>query len=154
MITIRIPGPPQGKGRARTVKKGSFTHSYTPKNTALYENLIKVLAMQEMEKTGARMIDGPVKMIIEAYYEIPKSTSKRQRAEMERGIKKPCKKPDVDNIVKAAGDALNGVAYRDDVQICDLRIIKRYTTSDINSQVIISIEEDSDIEEDLERLIC
>ena len=154
MITIHIPGPPQGKGRARTVKKGNFTHSYTPKNTALYENLIKVLAMQEMEKQGLEMMTGPVKMTIKAFYDIPKSISKRKRTEMEMGIKKPSKKPDADNIVKAAGDALNGVAYRDDAQICDLRIIKRYVTSNINPQVIILVEEDSGIEEDSERLIC
>lgn len=38
MIAFTIPGPPQGKARARTCRNG---HSYTPKNTVLYENLVK-----------------------------------------------------------------------------------------------------------------
>ena len=38
-LFIVIPGKPQGKARARTCKTG---HSYTPENTVLYENLIKL----------------------------------------------------------------------------------------------------------------
>ncbi|WP_460268332.1 RusA family crossover junction endodeoxyribonuclease [Clostridium sp. CTA-17] len=42
-------------------------------------------------------------------------------------LEKPTKKPDVDNIAKIILDSLNGVAYKDDSQIVDLRIIKSYT---------------------------
>ena len=38
----------------------------------------------------------------------------------------PTTKPDVDNIVKAIGDGLNGVVWRDDVQAVDLFVRKRY----------------------------
>ena len=36
------------------------------------------------------------------------------------------KKPDSDNILKAVADALNGVAYHDDVQVLDMHITKIY----------------------------
>lgn len=39
----------------------------------------------------------------------------------------PAKKPDIDNIAKAVLDALNSVAYRDDIQIVELQIRKQYS---------------------------
>ena len=43
MIAFTVPGPPQGKARARTVYNPKLKRSisYTPDNTVLYENLIK-----------------------------------------------------------------------------------------------------------------
>ena len=38
----------------------------------------------------------------------------------------PTKKPDADNIAKIIADALNGVAYRDDSQIAEMLIVRRY----------------------------
>lgn len=37
------------------------------------------------------------------------------------------KKPDIDNVVKAVLDALNGVAYRDDTQVIELHVRKSYS---------------------------
>jgi Holliday junction resolvase RusA-like endonuclease len=41
----------------------------------------------------------------------------------------PTTKPDADNVVKAVFDGLNGVAFRDDVQVVDLRVRKRYSAT-------------------------
>lgn len=38
----------------------------------------------------------------------------------------PAKKPDADNIAKIICDSLNNVAYRDDTQVIELTVIKRY----------------------------
>ena len=62
-----------------------------------------------------------------AYFPIPKSTSKKKRDEMERGLILPTKKPDTDNIAKAILDALNGLAYYDDAQVVHLEVQKRYS---------------------------
>ena len=48
------------------------------------------------------------------------------------------KKPDIDNIAKIVADALNKVAYDDDSQICDMKIIKRYGEQE---KLIIELEE-------------
>ena len=52
-----------------------------------------------------------------AYFEPPKSISKKKRAEMLEGKIWPAKKPDSDNIAKVVLDALTGIAYHDDTQI-------------------------------------
>lgn len=49
----------------------------------------------------------------------------------------PAKKPDIDNVVKAVLDALNGVAYRDDTQVVELHVRKSYSEK---PRVEVSIE--------------
>ena len=46
---------------------------------------------------------------------------------MQQGLILPTKKPDTDNIAKAILDALNGLAYYDDAQICQLEVYKFYS---------------------------
>ena len=66
-------------------------------------------------------------MTIIAYYEIPKSTTKKDRKRIEALDLHPTKKPDADNIAKTICDALNDLAYHDDSQIVMLMVMKRYT---------------------------
>ncbi|MEG1515721.1 MAG: RusA family crossover junction endodeoxyribonuclease [Clostridia bacterium] len=123
-IRFTVRGEPQGKGRPRIVRNGAFSRAYTPETTVLYENLIK-LEYQRYCKDVCFM-EGCVGMAITAYFSIPKTTSKRKRALMIDGQIYPVKKPDCDNVAKCVCDALNGLAYKDDSQISDLRIVKRY----------------------------
>ncbi len=120
IVTFIIEGEPQGKGRHRTTRTG---HTYTPQKTLLYENWIKTCYLS---RVGEKMLQGPIKASIEAYYTIPKSKSKRVRERMLRQLERPTKKPDVDNIAKAILDSLNGIAYRDDSQIVELNMKKLY----------------------------
>ena len=123
-----VLGPPQGKARAKTVRlKNGASHSYTPDNTVLYENLIVTEYRRQCGKTkfpDHEMLD----MRIIAYYPIPASASKKKQRQMETGEIRPTKKPDMDNIVKVISDALNKVAFRDDSQIVDCQIRKFYST--------------------------
>lgn len=121
MATFIIPGKPQGKARVRVRRDG---HAYTPENTTMYENLVKLSYIQQC---GNSIADGPLKMDILAAYPIPKSFTKKERLQVLRGELHPTKKPDADNIGKIVADALNGVAYRDDSQIILLRIRKTYS---------------------------
>jgi Holliday junction resolvase RusA-like endonuclease len=58
---------------------------------------------------------------------IPKSYSKKKHALCVEHKIAPAKKPDVDNILKAIFDALNGYAYADDSQIIKIKAEKIYT---------------------------
>lgn len=128
MQTVRftVPGPPKGKARARTVKgRGGQTFSYTPEGTVLYENLIKTSYLQQ--PNNLIFNDGqPLKVVVQAFYDIPKSYSKKKRKQMLAGEIRPTKKPDIDNIAKCILDALNKVAYRDDTQVIELVMKKAY----------------------------
>lgn len=122
MIKFTVYGEPKGKGRPRFVRIGSGVRTYTPKSTETYQN--DVLAVY-MDKYKGESINGPIRAEIDAYMPIPKSYSKKRRAEMEG---KPCdKKPDADNIAKSVLDALQGYAYEDDKQITLLTVTKKYS---------------------------
>ena len=60
-----------------------------------------------------------------------KTKSKIDRVLISKNISdeiSPTKKPDWDNIGKIVSDALNKFAYKDDSQITDVRIFKKYST--------------------------
>lgn len=127
-ICFTIPGKPQGKARARTFynPKTKGMSSITPEKTVLYENLISTCYMQAAGE--GRFPDESYLLVrIQAYFEPPKSASKKAKVEMLEGKILPAKKPDIDNITKAVLDALNGVAYRDDTQVVEIRARKQYS---------------------------
>lgn len=132
-IKLTIPGKPLGKQRPRVLKSGI---TYTPKKTVNYETFIKEIYATEYRYEKPK--EGPVRMSIRAYFPIPKSVSKIKKVSMERGNIRPTKKPDVDNIVKIVGDALNGLVYLDDKQIVSCSVEKFYSSI---PRVEIEIEE-------------
>jgi len=127
MISFVVPGPPQGKGRAKIVKIGGFSRMATPAKTVAYEGLVAHAAMVAM--AGTDMLLGPVGVTLHIDCQVPESWSgKKQRAAL-AGEVFPTTKPDTDNVCKAIFDGLNGVAWKDDVQAVDLVVRKRYAAT-------------------------
>ena len=124
-MRFTIPGAPQGKARPKIVRRGNFTQAFTPEKTVNYEALVKLSYQQA---AGGLFLGAgvPVRVRIDAYYDTPKSGSKKKLRDMLMGLIFPTKKPDWDNIGKIVCDALNGVAYEDDTQIVDVHLIKQY----------------------------
>ena len=71
--------------------------------------------------------DAMLDVRIIAYFDIPKSVSKKKRQAMLDKKIRPTKKPDSDNLAKSICDACNKVAYRDDASIVDLQVRKFYS---------------------------
>lgn len=134
MITkITVDGEPVGKGRPRFCRRGDYVQTYTPTKTQAYESRIKAAYLLD-----GHVMQGPVKICITAYYQIPKSVSKAKRQDMLDGKILPQKKPDVDNVAKIVLDALNQVAYQDDKQVAELHVYRYYSDC---PRVEIEIEE-------------
>lgn len=125
MIAFTVPGAPQGKGRAKIVKIGSFRRMATPAKTVAYEGLIAHAAQQAM--AGAPLLEDAAACNVFIDSPVPSSWSaKKQRAAL-AGEVLPTTRPDADNVVKAVFDGCNGVLWRDDAQVVDLRVRKRYS---------------------------
>ncbi len=120
-----VEGEPQGKARPRFSRRSGTV--YTPAKTAKYEKEIR----QSFLAAGGKMIPAGsyVAVTVDAYFKIPKSYTKRKRLECEHNIKRPDKKPDIDNVLKAVLDALNKVAYADDKQVIGIVCRKWYSHS-------------------------
>jgi len=97
---------------------------------------------------GMQPLMGPVQVLLEFYSLRPKSHFRKpKRGEficphgtecvhrcpqpLRPGAQvRPTAKPDGDKLWRSVGDALNGVCYRDDAQVCEATIRKRYTRPD------------------------
>ncbi len=121
---VHIPGPPQGKGRPRVGRVGGHARMFTPAKTASYEALVALAGQQAM--AGREPLDGPLRVSITAAVPIPASWSQRKQRAASDGELRPTGKPDLDNVLKAVFDGLNGVCWRDDVQIVECVASKRY----------------------------
>ena len=122
--TFTVPGEPQGKARARTLKSG---RSYTPKKTAEYEAWIRKCYAEQVGQPIVPLDEKrPVYMQVLAVFSIPVYYSKKRKAAAQKQAIFPTKRPDADNIAKAVCDALNGTAYGDDAQIVRLQAKKVY----------------------------
>lgn len=124
-VKFEVLGVPVGKGRPKFSTANGHAVAYTPAKTANYETLVRLSYQQQI---GCFMFDKdkPLRAVIRAFFPIPKSASKKKQEQMEAGKIRHTKKCDADNIAKACLDALNGIAFYDDSQVCELSISKFY----------------------------
>lgn len=118
-MRIVVPMPPLSKGRPRFANG----HAYTPKRTKEYEEAVQDIAR--------RVISSPltdqIRLTVYFYIKIPKSWSKAKKQQAIDGKLRPTTTPDIDNLVKAIMDALNGgIGYNDDKQIVELHAYEWY----------------------------
>lgn len=123
-VAFVIPGTPVGKGRPKFARRGNFVSTYTPEKTASYENLVKVKAEEAMK--GRPAIDGAVAVTIWLWVTPPVSWSQKKKRAALAGEIYPTTKPDWDNVGKGICDAMNEIVFKDDKQIVDARVTKRY----------------------------
>ncbi|HCE0302854.1 TPA: RusA family crossover junction endodeoxyribonuclease [Pseudomonas aeruginosa] len=123
-VMFTVPGEPVGKGRPRIGRVGAHARMFTPEKTANYEGLIAHAGHQAM--LGRALLEGPVMVELDIALSIPQSMSKKRKSLALAGGLYPTKKPDMDNVIKAIYDGLNGVVWKDDVQVVKAVVGKRY----------------------------
>lgn len=123
-VQFLVPGEPVGKGRPRIGRVGGHARMFTPQKTASYEGLIALAGTEAM--AGRTLLEGAVMVEMRIVLAIPQSMSKKRKAQAIAGELFPTKKPDMDNVIKAIYDGLNGVVWKDDVQVVDAFVRKRY----------------------------
>ena len=129
-IKFIIPGPAQAKQRPRVNRNTG--RIYTPGATHKYEKLVK-----ESYGDNPCFEDQFISIKILFKFEVPKSYSKKKRAEALAGDLRPTK-ADIDNYIKSVLDGLNKVAFLDDRYICSIEASKIFakeaeTIVEINS---------------------
>ena len=135
MIEFFVDGEPVPKARPRFRRAGDKVFTYTPKKTADYEQYIQWHAKQ----AGVQVSDLPVLLDVIAYCPIPQSKPKKWKEQAEKGLIEKTSRPDADNYAKIAMDALNGIAWKDDGQVVELYVRKRYVLEE-NAGLLIKID--------------
>lgn len=122
-IELHIPGRPVGKARPRFVKATGRT--YTPKDTEAAEARVR----EAWRLAGSVDLgDGPLAAVLTIAVARPASHLRVHGGLTAAGTRAwvPLRKPDCDNALKLNLDALNGLAYRDDAQIVDAHVTRRW----------------------------
>lgn len=141
-FTITGAAAPKERVRHRIVTpkgKRAFVQVYTPKETVEYENRVKAAARRAWG--DAEPSRRPIELQVTIYVEIPDSWPKWKREAATRGEILPTGVPDVDNIVKAVSDAMNGVIYRDDGQVAAVDAVKLYAPEGTAGRVEVAVRE-------------
>ncbi len=139
MISIRIATIPVAQPRQRTAIRRSrdgkiFTGNYTPANHPVQQFKSDVRAAVQREVDSP--LDGPVQLRVMFLMPRPKRLVWKRR-DMPRACH--ISRPDLDNLVKAVKDALNGIAWRDDSQVMSLSAGKCYASGHEHPGVEIEI---------------
>jgi Holliday junction resolvase RusA-like endonuclease len=130
-ITINLEPKPQS--RPRFTKQG---HAYELPDIKAYKRKIKGHVAKHFNEPYLRPI-----LLTAAFYIRPPqylNKVKKNAQALKDEVLWVNKKPDVDNYLKAVMDAINGVAYKDDGQVCAQYAEKRYSH---NPRIELVIEE-------------
>ena len=122
MLEFTIHIKPQGKARHRTrvvmINRKPVAMQYADPKAVKYEKAIRDAVIAQY---CCDPLDGPLIVSIYAWLKKPKSSK----------LAYPTVTPDADNIAKAVLDALNGILWFDDKQVCELTIHKVYAALDM-----------------------
>lgn len=112
--------------------------AYPSKRVKTYAEHIKACYWAKYPVTQMAWEDKsiPLEIVIDVYFELPKSYSKKKREGLSQGY--PTKVPDVDNCTKAILDGIKGVIFPDDAQIVSQTTNKYWSET---SYVYVTIKE-------------
>lgn len=130
-VEFFVPGKPvawaRAGARAGIAGNGkAFVRHFTKPTQRPYAALLRDASVQAMRANGdtGPCWEGPLELTIIATYSRPKSHFTTKGALTSRAPSCYTSKPDLDNLVKMVGDALNGVLWNDDSQIIKCTALK------------------------------
>lgn len=118
-MRIQIDGVPIPDARPRVTRYGTYNPRHREKNR-LKTYLLSL---------GIKTLSEPLRVSVDFFMPIPKSTSKKKGKEMLANHIRHTKKPDLDNLVKFVFDSCTGILFDDDKQVVELTASKRYSES-------------------------
>lgn len=129
-LTITVPGVAQPKDRARGHGAG---RPHTTQRTRSAEEWLRAHAIEQI---GQPCLEGALALAVAIVLPVPPSWPAKRRSEALAGAAWPIGRPDADNYLKLVCDALNGVAWRDDCQVVQASVAKRYGAEPMTTLVI------------------
>lgn len=121
MSSFMVPGKPAGKARPRLNRGTGHIYSPDPGN-------FQVRVAEYGHVAGIRPQEGPIKLTVAIHRHMPNSWSKKKKDAM---IGKPAEGiPDVNNVVGAVLDGLEGVAYYNDSQVARIEARRHWTAAE------------------------
>jgi Holliday junction resolvase RusA-like endonuclease len=137
MIEFIVPAIPVAQPRARATSIGGHARVYEPKDHPIAAFKASVRLAASGAFSGAPL-QGPLRVDCLFLFPRPKSLLFKKR-DMPRV--RHVKKPDADNLCKSVLDSLNGLAWLDDCQVCEMVATKWIAAGDEQPHVLVRVTE-------------
>jgi len=131
-LRIKIDCKPMGA--VRMTQRGKWVNKSAQRYLAYKDDV----AWQIKSQFNREPIDSPVRVIITFFMPIPKSWTKKRKAQAPGTSH--VYTPDIDNLVKGAFDAANGILWEDDKIVSELDARKVYSEEPGISIVLREVE--------------
>jgi Holliday junction resolvase RusA-like endonuclease len=136
-LTFTAYGTPQPQGSAKAFVRGNRAYiTSANKKMMPYRHSLTQIAMETMSRNAleAPLCARGVAVEVHIVWTLakPKSTPTR--------VKEPTKKPDADKLLRCCLDALTGVAYDDDSQVCHVTATKVYGAVEMTQVTVRAIQ--------------
>ena len=132
MISFTVSGDPIAQPRHQISIRGKKPVAYIPDDHPIHAYKEAVRLSAKIAMAGQAPVEGPVLVTVLFRFARPKSHAKAGRADDNHK-----QKPDLDNLCKAVLDALNGICWADDSQVCQIRAGKAWRTE---GQTIVLVD--------------
>ena len=139
MIRHTFELTPVEQQRPRAARSKYGVHMYDPQKVKQFK---RVVAAEAQLSYRERPLEGALTVSINFYRPIIKSVSRREMKRREARQALPVVKPDLDNYIKSFLDALHGIYWIDDNQICQIDAKKFYSVTPRIEIMVEQISED------------
>ncbi len=129
VLEFFVPGIPAPQPRPRVYGPGRVATDN--KNSKNWKTVIQIIFKQKFDMPYP-VFDKGTPLFVHAVFHLPRPKSAKRPL--------PCVRPDLDNLLKCAQDALDKLAWYDDGQICKTHVEKQYTKSKCNPGMQICVE--------------
>jgi len=131
MIKFSVYGIPKAQGSVRAFR--NIIVQGGSKEGRLAQASWRTLIVDAARKACSIPLEGPIHVELIFYLPRPKSTP--------RSVQFPAKKPDLDKLIRAAGDAMSTIVYKDDGQIVGIVASKQFALSTRTPGMDVRIKE-------------
>ena len=138
-LSFFVAGIPKAQPRVKAFVRGGHAGIYTPDSAETWKQEVR---RQAVANAPESLMGGVVRIQLDFFLPRPKAHLDRH------GVPKPkspvwhCKKPDLDNLIKAVTDAITDTqkVWLDDSQICEITATKTYALNAVGCSVSISAD--------------
>jgi len=124
-IDFFVAGTPKAQPRVKAFVRGGHAGVYTPDSAESWKQAVR---QQAVANAPESVVAHPVRVSMGFFLPRPKAHHKRDGSVKANSPVWHCKKPDLDNLIKAVIDAITDTqrVWLDDSQICQISATKSY----------------------------
>jgi Holliday junction resolvase RusA-like endonuclease len=140
-VRFNVAGTPQQRGSKQAfARKGGGRPLMVDANAKSKPWMATVAAAASEAMNGGDLLEGPLMVDVEFRFKRPQSHFHKRKSGTVKRDDAPmyhASTPDADKLMRAIGDSMSGVVYRDDSQLAVVNVVKVYTDSSEGATIAV-----------------